>query len=93
MTGLQREMTPKHINDIQQYMATIPNSKFGEVVVKSIAQAASTTVVAALSPNLPNGAHLRHCHIDTVRPHVEEQFMVEQLWELSEKATGAKFEY
>lgn len=66
----------------------------GGMVYKTPAQGASTTVVAATSPELESrgGAYLEDCAISTaLAPHATDPADAERLWALSERLVGQTF--
>ncbi|RYP23484.1 hypothetical protein DL767_008800 [Monosporascus sp. MG133] len=65
------------------------------VDVKTLSQGSSTTLVAALDPELParSPAYLDHCQISEPFEYALDPENAEKLWELSEQLVGQKFGY
>ncbi|RYP11274.1 hypothetical protein DL765_007826 [Monosporascus sp. GIB2] len=63
--------------------------------MKTLTQGASTTLVAALDPELPaqSPAYLANCQITKPFEYALEPDNAEKLWELSEQLVGQKFGY
>ncbi|KAL4930879.1 uncharacterized protein BDV17DRAFT_297432 [Aspergillus undulatus] len=61
---------------------------------KTLEQGISTTLVAALSPELEgyNGCYLADCQVKEVRGHARDSGLAGRLWGLSEGLVGEKFE-
>ena len=60
---------------------------------KSLGQGCSTTLVAALDPEIDGGAYLKDCNVAEPKPWARETEDVLNLWELSENLVGEKFEF
>lgn len=63
------------------------------VTVKSLDQGPNTHLVAALRPDLENGAYLYDCQVGDLSKLAkdEEGKLVQKLWEVSERVTGVTF--
>jgi NAD(P)-dependent dehydrogenase (short-subunit alcohol dehydrogenase family) len=62
------------------------------LVMKTPAEGASTTIVAATAPDLPGGAYLEDCQVSTsIAAHAQDADAAAQLWTLSEQLVGATF--
>ncbi len=81
-TDLWRNVPPEELENIYN---TCP--------MKTHSQGAATPLVAALDPKLAdsNGAHLNDCQIEGVLPWASDAEKEQELWALSEKLTGKKF--
>ncbi len=87
-TDLFRYLTTEGRTAIDQRIAD------AGVVVKTPAQGAATSVMAATSPQLSDhgGAYLEDCQIsDSVADHAKDPDDAERLWALSEKLVGEAF--
>ena len=60
---------------------------------KTLQQGCSTTLVAALDPSIPSGAYLEDCNTAEPEAHATDKEKARQLWVLSEKLVGQKFEW
>ncbi|RYP84099.1 hypothetical protein DL769_001244 [Monosporascus sp. CRB-8-3] len=62
---------------------------------KTLSQGSSTTLVAALDPELParSPAYLANCQISEPYEYASDPENAERLWELSEQLVGQKFGY
>jgi len=61
---------------------------------KSIAEGASTTVVAALSPNVVPAAHYADCQVSNeVHAKAHDEVFAERLWQISEELVASKPKY
>lgn len=61
--------------------------------LKNLEQGCSTTLVAALDPDMEDGAYLTDCNITEPKPWAKDDENVFKLWELSERLVGEKFEF
>lgn len=64
--------------------------EFGEKP-KTLEQGCSTTLVAALDPNVPNGAYLDDCKVRQTSERTQDPALPDLLWQLTEKIVGEKF--
>ena len=65
--------------------------------IKSIAEGASTSLVAAFSPFISreSGSYLYDCqiHNEAAASHARDQATAEKVWKLSEDLVGEKFDW
>ncbi|EJD40470.1 putative short-chain dehydrogenase [Auricularia subglabra TFB-10046 SS5] len=58
---------------------------------KTVEQGCSTTLVAALDPDVPNGIYLDDCHPKATSKLTQDPSLVDILWKISEERAGEKF--
>jgi hypothetical protein len=97
MTELGRHLEPADIELLQS------RSGAAELVFKSVAAGAATSIWACTSPELEGrgGLYLEDCHIAEpvhegnpaggVAAHAQDRAAANRLWELSEQLVGEKF--
>ncbi|KIW44013.1 uncharacterized protein PV06_05057 [Exophiala oligosperma] len=93
-TNLQAYMTDEmRQRAIKEYMIENPNFKIPER--KNLQQGCSTQLRAALDPSLAavSGAYLDDCNVSETAEHKEAEPYMDQVWTLSEKLTGSKFDF
>ncbi|KZV80926.1 putative short-chain dehydrogenase [Exidia glandulosa HHB12029] len=89
-TGLGTTLPQEEKTAIHNYVESLG------VVPKTLAQGASTTLVAALDPALKehNGAYLADCQVaPTLCPAAQQADLPEKLWRLSETLVNETFAY
>ncbi|KZV90628.1 WW domain-containing oxidoreductase [Exidia glandulosa HHB12029] len=93
-TELQRYLTPEREAAREALLNRIANEpNWEDRRRKSPEEGASTTLVAALTPDLePNGAYLSDCQLGNPKNTVYNAEVERQLWELSERLVGQTFE-
>ncbi|KNG88444.1 short-chain dehydrogenase [Aspergillus nomiae NRRL 13137] len=66
---------------------------FGREPPKSLEQGISTTLVAALSPELTDasGAYMEDCQVCEAREYARDPVLADRLWSLSEELSGESF--
>lgn len=71
------------------------NPDFKYPTPKSLQQGAATQLRAALDPSLANnsGAYLNDCQVKNSPLHAEAEAFEDQIWELSERLVGEKFDF
>lgn len=59
---------------------------------KSIPMGSSTTVVAALDPNIERAAHYANCQVDTIKVHARasDEVLAKRLWDWSDEFVRSK---
>lgn len=60
---------------------------------KTVQQGCSTTLVAALDPDLPSGSYLEDCVVAEPEAYARDQEKAELLWATSEKIVGQTFKW
>ncbi|KAF4540639.1 Retinol dehydrogenase [Lasiodiplodia theobromae] len=81
-TDLWRQM-PKEA--VEQMFAVLP--------MRSKEQGVADFLVAALHPNLSDGAYVENCHDTDVMPFAKDETLSHRLWELSEQLVKEKFDF
>jgi hypothetical protein len=71
----------------------LPAGPFIHPEPKTLQQGCSTTLVAALDPSIPSGSYLEDCNVAQAEAYAMDQERAEQLWALSEKLVGQKFDW
>ncbi|KZV99400.1 WW domain-containing oxidoreductase [Exidia glandulosa HHB12029] len=88
LTELPRNLTAEQVQQLLQ----AAKERGWDDRLKTIEEGVSTTLVAALDPLLtPNGSYLVDCHVAEQSAHAYDEAKVNELWQLSEQITGAKF--
>ncbi|EJD38706.1 NAD(P)-binding protein [Auricularia subglabra TFB-10046 SS5] len=92
-TNLMRHITPERAKERDALLERVKNIPDWEPLeLKTLEQGCSTTLVAALTPNLePNGAYLSDGQVGNPDETTKDAEAARKLWELSEKLVGAKF--
>jgi hypothetical protein len=93
VTGLQKFLTPELRADGIAMSKEEPSWPAGPHRQKTLEQGCSTTLVAALDPELPSGAFLENCVVADPKPIANNQELAEKYWEVSEKIVGETFSY
>lgn len=94
-----KEAAKNHAGMLSKYL-TVPGTDFltgfdwNLESAKSLAAGSSTTLLAALDPGLKSasGAYLGDCEIVEPQPYATNSENIKQLWDVSEKLVGHKFE-
>ena len=60
---------------------------------KTTEQGCSTTLVAALDPSITSGSYLDDCNVAEPEAYATDREKAQQLWALSEKLVGQKFDW
>ncbi|EJD38719.1 WW domain-containing oxidoreductase [Auricularia subglabra TFB-10046 SS5] len=92
-TNLSRHITTERAAERDALVEKVKNIPNWETLErKTVEQGCSTTLVAALTPNLePNGAYLSEGQVGNPQDATKDAEAARKLWELSEKLVGAKF--
>jgi NAD(P)-dependent dehydrogenase (short-subunit alcohol dehydrogenase family) len=92
-TELQRNADKELLDEMRK--RAVRDSR---LVVKTLDQGSSTTLVAALDPNLKNGptadgkgVYMDNCQIGDPAPWASDPVAADRLWTLSEELVGQKF--
>jgi NAD(P)-dependent dehydrogenase (short-subunit alcohol dehydrogenase family) len=93
-TNLQVHMTDETRNSaVAQLLKENPDFKYPQP--KTLQQGAATQLCAALDPSLADdsGAYLNDCQVKHSSLLTEAEAFEDQIWELSEKLVGEKFDF
>ncbi|KAL2047971.1 hypothetical protein ABVK25_011142 [Lepraria finkii] len=92
-TNLQTYMT----DEMRQESADLYKAQTGRSLTmperKTTEQGCSTTLVAALDPSITSGSYLDDCNVAEPEAYATDREKAQQLWALSEKLVGQKFDW